>query len=315
MSAPKLAVTMGDPAGIGPELCLRLFSAAAPTRDLDLTIFGSAQVLENVAAATGLAPTSRLRDFGPLPKFDPGTISAGCGQAAYDYLAAAIEACLAGEFDGLVTCPLHKKALHAAGLRYAGHTEILVARTAARSHAMMLTAPGITCSLVTTHLPLREVTAHLSTERIVEVAVLTAATMDVLLGRPPRLAILGLNPHAGEHGLFGSEEEEIILPAISAARRRGLDVVGPLPPDTAFIAPWRARIDAYICMYHDQGLIPLKTLAFDQGVNVTLGLPVVRTSVDHGTAYDIAWKGMANPASLYTAVELAGRLTPSRHPS
>ena len=174
---------------------------------------------------------------------------------------------------------------------------------------MMLTAPEITCSLVTTHVPLADVPGLLSVDRIVRQIRLTHEVMRRLRDvETPRLVVLGLNPHAGEHGLFGDEERRIIEPAIQAATAAGFRVVGPLPPDTAFLPSIRATTDAYICMYHDQGLIPLKALAFDQGVNVTLGLPIIRTSVDHGTAFDIAWQGKADPSSLYQALDLAARL-------
>lgn len=177
---------------------------------------------------------------------------------------------------------------------------------------MMLTAPGITCSLVTVHVGYRDVPALLTVERILDTIELTAAAMERIRGRPPRLLVCGLNPHAGEHGLFGDHEEErIIEPAIAAARAKGISIIGPLPPDTAFLPKHRAGADAYVCMYHDQGLIPLKALAFEEAVNVTLGLPIIRTSVDHGTAFDIAWTGQADASSLIHAVTLAATLAQS----
>ncbi len=308
MREPRVAITMGDPAGIGPELCLRLFTPEAPTRLHDLTVFGSREVLDRVARATGLPGAGHVRDLGPVENLRPGVSSPLQARAAIDYLEAAVDATLDGEFDALVTCPIHKESLRASGIQYPGHTELLVAKTGAPHHCMMLTSPALTCSLVTAHLPLREVPRQLSTGRIVEVVSLTNRAMARFHGRTPRLAVLGLNPHAGEHGIFGEEEERFITPAIHLAREEGIDLDGPLPPDTAFIDSKRSNIDAYVCMYHDQGLIPLKTLAFDEGVNVTLGLPMVRTSVDHGTAFDIAWQGIARPASLYAAVNLAIRL-------
>jgi 4-phospho-D-threonate 3-dehydrogenase / 4-phospho-D-erythronate 3-dehydrogenase len=174
---------------------------------------------------------------------------------------------------------------------------------------MMLTSEAITCSLVTVHVGYREVPALLTTDRILETIELTADAMERFRGRKPRLLVCGLNPHAGEHGLFGEgEEERIIAPAIVAAKAKGIDVGGPLPPDTAFLPKYRKATDAYVCMYHDQGLIPLKALAFEDAVNVTLGLPIIRTSVDHGTAFDIAWQGKADPSSLFQAVRLAAKL-------
>ena len=308
MPRPRLAITMGDPAGIGPELCLRLFTEGAPDFDADLTIFGSDKVLNDVSLATGLPLGGDLLDFGPVADLIPAEISKHTGEAAYHYLTDAIDATLAGHFDGIVTCPLHKEALSLAGVTHPGHTEILVERTGAERHAMMLTSSELTCSLVTTHCPLSEVATSLTTERILEVIELTAEAMTRLHGRPAKLAVLGLNPHAGENGMFGPEEKTIIQPAIDAATKKGIELTGPLPADTAFLPAIRKTVDAYICMYHDQGLIPLKTLAFETGVNVTLGLPIVRTSVDHGTALDIAWDAIADPTSLYQAVHLAAKL-------
>jgi 4-hydroxythreonine-4-phosphate dehydrogenase len=304
---------MGDPAGVGPELCLRLFTADAPAFEADLTIFGSDQVLNDVSLATGIPVGGDLYDFGPVDDLVPGHVSARTGAASHRYLTNAIDATLTGHFDGIVTGPISKEALALAGIAHAGHTEILVERTGADRHAMMLTAPDITCSLVTTHCALAEVAGLLTTDRILEVIELTAETMRQLRGRPPRLTILGLNPHAGEGGLFGNEESAIIQPAVEAARAKGISITDPLPPDTAFLPARRAETDAYVCMYHDQGLIPLKTLAFDSAVNVTLGLPIVRTSVDHGTALDIAWDAVADPSSLYAAVELAAKLARPQH--
>ena len=305
---PRIAISMGDPAGIGPELCLRLFSGEAPDFGAELTIFGSDKVLGDVALATGLELAGDCVDFGPVEGLIPGEISEHTGAASHHYLTNAIDATLAGHFDAIVTGPINKEALSLAKIPHPGHTEILVERSGAQRHCMMLTSPEITCSLVTTHCSIAEVSGLLTTERIIEVIELSAEVMGRLRDRAPRLAVLGLNPHAGEHGLFGDEETEIIQPAIEAAAAKGINVTGPLPPDTAFRPTVREQVDAYICMYHDQGLIPLKTLAFETGVNVTLGLPIIRTSVDHGTALDIAWDGLADPTSLYEAVHLAIKL-------
>lgn len=311
MSRPHLAVTMGDPAGIGPELCLRLFGPGAPDLGCDLTVFGSEAVLFAAAHKTGHPFQGPVVDFGPVEDLQPGEISPETGHASYRYLEEAIAATLSGQCDGLVTCPLHKEALSLAGIPHPGHTEILVEKTGVESHCMMLTSGEITCSLVTTHCALAEVPHLLSTSRILEVLTLTAEAMEKRRGRPVRLTTLALNPHAGEGGLFGDEEERIIQPAVEQARHAGLEVSDPLSPDTAFLPAVRRRTDAYICMYHDQGLIPLKTLAFEEAVNVTLGLPLVRTSVDHGTALDIAWQGKASPNSLFEAIKLAVALTSS----
>jgi len=330
VALPRIAVTMGDPAGIGPEICLRLLAHAETAHVAVPIIFGDAGVLRRVAEKLALPFTARIITRAEWPQMAreiaeptvldldvitaedvlPGRVDARCGDAAFRYVVASIDAALAGEVDAVATAPLHKEALHAAGHDFPGHTEIFATRMRAGRSCMMLTAPEITCSLVTVHVGLGEVAGLLTTERIREVIDLTAAALRRLRGREPRLAVCGLNPHAGEGGIFGQREEErIIAPAVAAARAAGLDIEGPLSPDTAFLPARRARTDAYVCMYHDQGLIPLKALAFDSAINTTLGLPVVRTSVDHGTAFDIAWQGTANPASLYEAVRLAARLS------
>lgn len=320
---------MGDPAGIGPELCLRLLRDAELNRQCRLVVIGDAALLRRVArqldwpftAAIVTLPVWQSQgadvtepivlDLACLEveKVLPGQVSALCGQAAYDFFRLAIDEALAGRIDAIATAPLSKESLHSAGYRYPGHTEILAERTHAPRTCMMLTSPLITCSLVTVHVGLREVPALISTPKVLDAIELTADALRRIRQRPPRIFVCGLNPHAGENGLFGDREEErFIIPAIEAARHQGLDVHGPFPPDTAFLPKHRQACDGYICMYHDQGLIPFKTLAFDQGVNVTLGLPIIRTSVDHGTAFDIAWQGLADVASLRHAVQLAIQL-------
>jgi 4-hydroxythreonine-4-phosphate dehydrogenase len=241
--------------------------------------------------------------------FNPGVINAATGLAGYTYVNRAIDAALAGQVAAVSTAPLNKEAISLAGIQFPGHTEIFAARTNAARSCMMQYSEEITCTFVTVHVGYRDVPGLLTQERILDVIELTAAGLERIRRRKPKLAVCGLNPHAGEHGLFGDREEErIIIPAIEAARARGITIEGPLPPDTAFL-PWKRRsTDAFICMYHDQGHIPVKALAFDSAVNTTLGLPIIRTSVDHGTALDIAWQGKARPDSLYSAVRLAVKL-------
>ena len=315
MERPKLAITMGDPAGIGPEVCLMLM-AAAPSEvpEAELQVFGDRNLLERVAHQTGLprpAP-DRIRHLDALPAAEsvrPGVVDADCGQAAYDYLSAAITSALAGEIDAIVTAPINKEALRAAGIGHPGHTEILADLTGTERYCMLQCSEEVTASFVTCHCGYADVPRLLTRERLREVIDLTAEALARIVQRPARLVVLGLNPHAGEHGLFGNgEEESVILPEIEAARARGIEISGPVPPDTAFLPATRKATDAFICMYHDQGHIPLKALAFDSAVNVTLGLPIVRTSVDHGTAFDIAWQGSANPGSIIAATKLALRL-------
>jgi 4-hydroxythreonine-4-phosphate dehydrogenase len=321
MTLPRIAVTMGDPAGIGPELALKLLAKPGIREFCTPIIYGGLDLLNSLADKLDWPMPDPAEVFDiptePPEVFEPGEVSASCGKAAYQYFTAAIDDALAGRVDAIATCPINKESLHAAGFPFPGHTEILASRTNAERSCMMLTAPEITCSLVTVHVGYREVPSLLTTERILDVLELTAAAMERMRSKKPRLTVCGLNPHAGEHGLFGEREEErIIEPAIAAARAKGHQVVGPLPPDTAFIPRQREDTDAYICMYHDQGLIPLKALAFDQAVNITLGLPIIRTSVDHGTAFDIAWQGVADVSSLVHAVTLAAKLcgdSPQRH--
>ncbi len=314
MPLPRIAITMGDPAGVGPELCLRLLANESVREFCVPVVFGDTGILDRVAKQLDW-PQPDSRDICDLNReaesvVEPGKVSAACGAAAYRYFTFAIDEALAGRVDAIATCPINKESLHAAGFPFPGHTEILAEFFPNTRYCMMLTSPEITCSLVTVHVGYREVPALLTTERILDTIELTATAMERIRGKKPRLLVCGLNPHAGEHGLFGDREEErFIVPAIEAARAKGIDVDGPLPPDTAFLPKYRKATDAYICMYHDQGLIPLKALAFEEAVNVTLGLPIVRTSVDHGTAFDIAWQGIADVSSLIHAVKLAAKLS------
>ena len=329
MNKPRIAVTMGDPAGVGPEVCLRLLQHAETLERCVPLVFGDVGVLRRVASACGLpAPQNVVsvdewrRAGGRIDQpaavdwqaiaadsVTPGVVSAATGAASYRYIDAAIDAALASEVDAVATGPVHKEALRAAGIPYPGHTEIFTARTNAAKSCMMLTSESITCSFVTAHVGYRDVPGLLSIDRIVDTIELTAAALTRIRGRAPKLLVCGLNPHAGEHGLFGdSEEEKFIEPAVAIARQRGIQIDGPLPPDTVFLPERRRTTDGFICMYHDQGHIPLKALAFDLAVNITLGLPIIRTSVDHGTACDIAWQGKADVSSMVQAVKLAARL-------
>jgi 4-hydroxythreonine-4-phosphate dehydrogenase len=339
---PVLGLTMGDPAGIGPEICLRALRHAAVRARCVPVLFGDVSVLQSVkksciasAAKTkgnsggrtgqGMGGDCRvvtLEEFaslgriaGPLivdcatvdgARLKPGKISAACGRAAYVYIESAIAAALARKIDGVVTAPIHKEAFHLAGVKFPGHTEVFTALTGAKRSCMMLYSSPLTVSMVTTHIGYRDVPGKISADRILNVIELTAEAMRRILRREPRLGVCGLNPHAGEHGLFGRREEEIFVrPAIRRALDRGIRVAGPLVPDAAFTANVRQQFDAIVTLYHDQGHIPFKLLAFDTGVNVTLGLPIIRTSVDHGTAFDIAWQGLASPQSLISAFGVA----------
>lgn len=316
----RLALTLGDPAGVGPELALRVADQWS-REDASLYLIGSADIARRVCTQLNYhcpairephdaiaTPGVSLIEVGTLDpqQVVPGQWNAATGRASYDWVCYAIEQTRTKQFDALVTGPIQKEAWHAAGIAYPGHTELLADRLNCENYRMMLTAPEISCVLVTIHIPLQDVAASLTIDGIYQSIELAAEAMQRRHKRPARITVCGLNPHAGEHGLFSHQEEErLIAPAIERARAAGLQVRGPLPPDTAFVPALRRETDAYVCMYHDQGLIPLKALAFDEAVNVTLGTPIVRTSVDHGTAMDIAWQGIANDASLRAAIDMA----------
>jgi len=313
---------MGDPAGVGPELCVRVLASPEMQTLCRPVIFGQLEVLRRASQAIGVplpdglqtqaAGCAELSDTttvincaGPdAGSIVPGKVSAACGGAGYHYIETAIGSAVAGQIAAVVTAPIHKEALRLSGVQHPGHTEIFTALTGAKRTCMMLRSEVLTVSMVTTHIGYAEVPGRLKVERVLDVIELTAAALQTMNQRPPRLAICGLNPHAGEHGLFGQQEEErCIEPAVRLAREKGIAIEGPLPPDTAFTTASRKRFDGVVCLYHDQGHIPFKMLAFEDGVNITLGLPIVRTSVDHGTAFDIAWKGVASPVSLFKAME------------
>jgi 4-phospho-D-threonate 3-dehydrogenase / 4-phospho-D-erythronate 3-dehydrogenase len=343
---PLLGLTMGDPAGIGPEICLRALREPAVLKICTPVLFGDAGVLARIKkTVASSARISRMRTGGtdkgdaarvvspaefarlsaittPLivdcdavdaEKIQPGKVSAACGRAGYLYIEKAIESALAGKIDGVVTAPIHKESLNLSGVKFPGHTEIFTALTKAERSCMMLYSDKLTVSMVTTHIGYHEVPKKLSVERVLNVIELTAQTMKQILRREPRLGVCGLNPHAGEHGLFGNrEEEKFVGPAVQRARKKKLNVVGPLVPDAVFTTGQRNKYDAIVTLYHDQGHIPFKMLAFDTGVNITLGLPIIRTSVDHGTAFDIAWQGRADPTSLFSAITVAVELAAAK---
>ncbi len=287
---PRVAITMGDPAGIGPEIARK---AAADADVLD--------VCEPIL-------------YGPEhpESFAPGVLSAEAGRAAYDAIVRAVDAALAGRVDAIATAPVNKEAFRLAGLPWPGHTDLLAHLTGARHVAMMFHSDVLRVVLATVHVALADV-PRLLTRDVLEATIALAARELPRFGvDAPRMAVAGLNPHAGEHGLFGREEVDVMAPAIEACRRRGIDVAGPYPADTLFVRASRGEFDLVVACYHDQGLIPVKLAAFGRAVNVTLGLPIVRTSVDHGTAFDIAGRGVADGGSLVAAVRLAARLAASR---
>jgi 4-hydroxythreonine-4-phosphate dehydrogenase len=286
MSRPRVAITVGDPAGIGPEIANK---AAADPR---------------VRAAC--EPVL----YGPIDPaaFPPGVLSASAGRAAHDAIVRAVDDARRGAVSAVATAPINKEAFRLAGFPWSGHTDLLAHLTGARDVAMMFHSEALRVVLATIHIPLSEVPRAL-TQPVMERAIgLTARELPKFDKVDPRIAVAGLNPHAGEHGLFGHEEADVITPAVEACRARGIDVSGPFPADTVFVRARRGEFDVVVACYHDQGLVPVKLLAFGQAVNVTLGLPIIRTSVDHGTAFDIAGKGVADPESMIAAVLLAARL-------
>ena len=286
---PRIAITAGDPAGIGPEIAA---AAAADPRVL--------AVCEPVVYAP------------PDPqRFQPGILSGAAGRAAYDTIVRAVDDARQGRVEGIATAPVNKEAFRLAGLPWSGHTDLLAHLTGAPHVAMMFHSAAIRVVLATVHIALAEVPRALTQPSLEATIDLTARELPRYEVARPRIAVAGLNPHAGEHGLFGHEEETVIAPAITACRARGVDVTGPFSGDTVFLRAHRGEFDVVVACYHDQGLIPVKLLAFGEAVNVTLGLPIVRTSVDHGTAFDIAGKGIANPESMIAAVLLAARLARS----
>ncbi|MDM0045433.1 4-hydroxythreonine-4-phosphate dehydrogenase PdxA [Variovorax dokdonensis] len=336
-STAPLAITMGDPAGIGPEIVVKAFRDQ-PELTRAAFVAGDLGCMRKAAvavAAPGTPPIpvalieSPLQVMqvppGCLPVLQAaavptgvrwGEVSASAGRAAGESVQWAARAALAGDVAGLVTAPLHKEALSAAGFEFPGHTELLqyeAARHAGVSPTqmpvrMMLANQELRTVLVSIHMSLRHAIDAVTFEGISQTLDIAEASLQRLLGRSPRLGVAGLNPHAGEGGLFGSEEREVIEPAVAAARARGIDASGPHAPDTVFMRARQGEFDAVIAMYHDQGLIPVKYLGVEQGVNVTLGLPLVRTSPDHGTAFDLAGTGRADASSLIEAIRMARRM-------
>ena len=327
-----LIITMGDPTGVGPEIIIRaVYEGAFIDLARPLIVAGDLGVLKRAAAVCGcdvqhqrgssscLATDELVVGGHRLPVqalsqldlsvqgFGQPQISSG--RAMADYIEWACDACVAGDVAGMVTAPINKEVLRTAGVSFPGHTELLADRCEVDEVVMMLAGERLRVCLVTTHCALREVPQRLNAERILTTMRIVSSSLQRQFGlKKPRLAVLALNPHAGEGGLFGDEETRHIAPAIAAARSEGILASGPHSADTLFWFAAQGEHDAVICMYHDQGLIPLKLLHFDDGVNVTLGLPIVRTSVDHGTAYDLAGTGQASPASLVAAVRMAAEM-------
>lgn len=329
----KIAVTIGDPAGIGPEVTLKAIASISFNKYLPVVI-GDICVLENALKTFGIPlkikviepyadilqktikhnpqinrePTLFCIDTKSLTTFKKQAPDADNGKACVAYIKQAVKLALAGKVDAIVTAPISKEALKLAGYAWPGHTELLAELTAAKDYAMMLMGGRLKVILVTIHTALRNVPGLIKKGQVLRTIRLASRACAMTGIKRPVIAVAGLNPHAGESGIFGREEIDEIIPAIEEATREGIIVKGPYPPDIVFHKAYKKELDIVVCMYHDQGLIPLKMLAFEKGINVTIGLPIIRTSPDHGTAYDIAWKGVADPSSMIEAIKTALKL-------
>jgi 4-hydroxythreonine-4-phosphate dehydrogenase len=326
MDAPPIAVTMGDPAGIGPEIVARTFAEEGFKEKNRALVVGDPQILERAAKLLDLP--LRINAISELEEaaFEPGAVDvlavgevrgdlpfgeldARAGDAAFRYLESATHLASAGRVGAIATAPLNKEAMHLAGHKYPGHTEILAELTGTEDYAMMLVTDELKVIHVSTHVSLREAIERVRPERELAVIRLAHTSLRKLGVENPKVAVAGLNPHAGENGLFGTEDAERIRPAVEAAIEEGIDTSGPWAPDTVLMRARRGAFDVVVVQYHDQGHIPVKLMGFDTGVNVTVGLPFFRTSVDHGTAFDIAGTGKADHASMRAAIDLARTLS------
>jgi len=315
---PDIAITIGDPAGVGPEVTLKALADAEIAALARWTIVGDRAVLESTALSLGMQwPTPQtgiaIEDLGLLDGNlpEPGKVSAACGRAAVGYVRRATEMCLAGATAAMVTAPLNKEAVVASGLKFTGHTEYIADLCGAMESRMLLASDRLRVIHVSTHVSLRRA-CDLDLDRIVRTIQLGDQAVRAMGFDRPRIAVCGLNPHAGEHGLFGDEDAVSIVPAIEAVRNQGIDCEGPVPADTVFLKAVRGAYDLVVAMYHDQGHIPMKLIDFEKTVNVSIGLPISRTSVDHGTAFDIAGKNQADPTNMKAAMRLAAVMAANR---
>lgn len=316
------ALTMGDPAGIGPEIALK--ELQNPLNAHDIVIVGDLGILHATAASLKITPefntVTTIDTFLPgkinvldCNELQPGSFTLGkpqaaCGKAAFRYITKAIELAMSGTVGGVITNPINKESLKMAGIRYPGHTEIFAEKTGTSHYSMLFLLRNVGVAHVTTHCSLREAITLITTERVVQQITLLNSALHQLGIRKPRIAVGGLNPHAGENGLFGTEEIEHISPAVQIAQKAGMAVSGPYPPDTVFMRAFRGAFDGIVAMLHDHGFVALKSMDFEHGVNITVGLPLIRTSVGHGTAFDIVGSGTASTASLHAAIDAARRL-------
>jgi 4-hydroxythreonine-4-phosphate dehydrogenase len=317
----RLAITMGDPGGVGAEIIVKALSSEEIGKICTPVVIGDRTVMEEAmrlltvpvrlkAIASPSESVSgpgviELIDMAELKGFEKGRPTTEGGRACASYIRKAVEFALNKEVDGIVTAPISKEALKMAHVNWPGHTEMLAELTSSEDYAMVLVGGRLRVILVTIHTSLRSVPGLITRTSVLRTIRLASDACRMLGIRNPRIGVAGLNPHAGEAGMFGNEEISEIAPAVEEAQKEGIPASGPFPPDTIFHKAYRGAFDIVVCMYHDQGLIPLKMIAFESGVNMTVGLPFVRTSPDHGTAYDIAWKGIANPSSMIEAIKVA----------
>jgi 4-phospho-D-threonate 3-dehydrogenase / 4-phospho-D-erythronate 3-dehydrogenase len=331
MDRPIIAVTMGDAAGIGPEIIIKAHLQGEIQNVSRSLVIGDARVLRNAikfikGAQMVINPIRNVSeakfqkgtiDVIDLNNLDPekiklGAISPICGKASVEYLEKAIKLAMNKEVDAIATAPINKEAIHKAGYKFSGHTEILAKRTKTKDYAMMFVSDAFWIMLVTTHMPLNKVSKNIKKKKVLQIIKLAHEFLYNLRDKKPKIGVAGLNPHAGEGGIFGKEEIKAIKPAVEEAKKLGINVKGPISPDGIFYLANVGVFDIVIAMYHDQGLIPLKLLSFNRSVNVTVGLPIIRTSVDHGTGFDIAGKGWANPTSLIEAIKVAAHFAKSK---
>ena len=314
---PRIAISIGDPAGVGAEIALKALTDQRLQPLAEWLVVGDRAALQAAARACGMDALSlpfTLIETGDLPVDHAlafGQLRAEYGLAAIGYVKRAVELCMSGEADAMVTAPLNKEAVTLSGRAFSGHTEYIAELTGARQSRMLLVSEKLATVHVSTHIPL-ERACRLDQQRIVRTIELGNEALTLMRLKPPRIAVCGLNPHAGEHGLFGAQDAEVIVPAIAQARALGIDCTGPHSPDTIFVRGIRGEFDLIVAMYHDQGHIPMKLIDFEGTVNVSLGMPIIRTSVDHGTAFDIAGRNLANADNMKAAMKLAVRMAAGR---
>ena len=331
MEKPIIGITMGDAAGIGPEIIVKAFQNNEVQSYVRPLVIGDRRIMKSalkVAKADNMQinPIKKVAeakfikntiDVIDLENLEPSRVKMGqlskyCGKAAIQYLEKAIKLAQSREIDAITTAPINKEAIRKAGYHFQGHTEVLAKRTKSKKYAMMFVSDAFWLMLVTTHLPIKDVSKHINKKKVLNTIKLAHETLLKVRQRKPKIGVAGLNPHAGEGGIFGKEDKKYIAKAVSEAKRSGIDVKGPISPDGIFYLASIGMFDIVVSMYHDQGLIPLKLLSFNRSVNVTVGLPIIRTSVDHGTGFDIAGKGWANPTSLVEAVKVAAHFARAR---